>query len=39
MAWVGGDDAQQFNIDYVMTPRQPGSAFKPILYATAIDPG
>ena len=39
MAWVGGDDAQQFNIDYVMTPRQPGSAFKPILYATAIDEG
>ncbi|HZV44271.1 MAG TPA: transglycosylase domain-containing protein [Saprospiraceae bacterium] len=39
MAWVGGDDAQQFNIDYVMTPRQPGSAFKPILYATAIDQG
>lgn len=39
MAWVGGNDAQQFNIDYVMTPRQPGSAFKPILYATAIDQG
>ncbi len=39
MAWVGGDDAQQFNIDYVLTPRQPGSAFKPILYATAIEQG
>lgn len=39
MAWVGGNDAQQFNIDYVLTPRQPGSAFKPILYATAIDQG
>lgn len=39
MAWVGGDDAQQFNIDYVLTPRHPGSAFKPILYATAIEQG
>ena len=39
MAWVGGNDAQQFNIDYVMTPRHPGSAFKPILYATAIEQG
>ncbi len=39
MAWVGGDDAQQFNIDYLITPRHPGSAFKPILYATAIEQG
>lgn len=39
MAWVGGNDAQQFNIDYVMTPRHPGSAFKPFLYATAIEQG
>ncbi len=29
MAWVGGNDAQQFNIDFVMTPRHPGSAFQP----------
>ena len=39
MAWVGGNDAQQFNIDYVMTPRHPGSAFKPFLYATAVEQG
>jgi penicillin-binding protein 1A len=39
MAWVGGNDAQQFNIDYVLTPRHPGSAFKPFVYATAIDQG
>ncbi|HUR31980.1 MAG TPA: transglycosylase domain-containing protein, partial [Saprospiraceae bacterium] len=39
MAWVGGNDAQQFNIDYTMTPRHPGSAFKPFLYATAIEQG
>ena len=39
LAWVGGNDAQQFNIDYLITDRQPGSAFKPILYATAIEEG
>jgi penicillin-binding protein 1A len=39
MAWVGGNDAEEFNIDYVLTPRHPGSAFKPILYATAIEQG
>lgn len=39
LAWVGGNDAQQFNIDYLITPRQPGSAFKPIVYATALDQG
>lgn len=39
LAWVGGNDAQQFNIDYVITPRQPGSSFKPILYATALEQG
>ncbi|MEP6646507.1 MAG: transglycosylase domain-containing protein [Saprospiraceae bacterium] len=39
MAWVGGNDAQQFNIDYVITPRHPGSSFKPILYATALEQG
>ncbi|HZV71704.1 MAG TPA: transglycosylase domain-containing protein [Saprospiraceae bacterium] len=39
LAWVGGNDASQFNIDYLITPRQPGSAFKPMVYATAIDQG
>ncbi len=39
MTWVGGNDAQQFNIDYVLTERHPGSAFKPFVYATAIDQG
>ncbi len=39
MAWVGGNDAQTFDIDFVITPRHPGSAFKPFLYATAIDQG
>ncbi len=39
LAWVGGNDAQQFNIDYLITPRHPGSAFKPILYATVLEQG
>ena len=39
LTWVGGNDAQQFNIDYVLTERHPGSAFKPFVYATAIDQG
>lgn len=39
MTWVGGNDAQQFNIDYVLTERHPGSSFKPFVYATAIDQG
>ena len=39
LVWVGGNDAQSFNIDYVLTERHPGSAFKPFVYATAIDQG
>jgi len=39
MTWVGGNDAEQFNIDYVLTERHPGSSFKPFIYATAIDQG
>jgi penicillin-binding protein 1A len=39
MTWVGGNDAEQFNIDYALTERHPGSSFKPFIYATAIDQG
>src|SRR5690606_17554977 len=39
LVWVGGNDAREFNIDYALTPRHPGSAFKPIVYATAIEQG
>jgi len=39
LTWVGGNDAEHFNIDYVLTPRHPGSSFKPFVYATAIDQG
>lgn len=39
-AWVGGINYQFFRYDHVMqSKRQPGSAFKPIVYAAAIDNG
>ena len=39
-AWVGGRDIQVEEYDHVhQAKRQPGSSFKPILYATAISAG
>lgn len=39
-AWVGGINHTYFQYDHVMQgKRQPGSAFKPIVYAAAIDNG
>ena len=38
-AWVGGIDHHQFGIDYVTTPRQVGSTFKPFVYAAAMEQG
>lgn len=39
-AWVGGINFKHFNYDHVKQGRrQPGSSFKPVLYATAIDMG
>src|SRR5256885_6771038 len=43
LAWVGsatdGDPAHGGEIDMVRTPRQPGSALKPLLYAAAFEHG
>ncbi|HEY8400142.1 MAG TPA: transglycosylase domain-containing protein [Cytophagaceae bacterium] len=39
-AWVGGIDHKHFKYDHVKQgKRQPGSTFKPIVYASAIDLG
>lgn len=39
-AWVGGIDHKHFKYDHVKQgKRQPGSTFKPFVYATAIDNG
>lgn len=39
-AWVGGINAKFFQYDHVKQgARQPGSLFKPIVYATAIENG
>jgi penicillin-binding protein 1B len=39
LAWIGGRDYGQNQFDRVsMALRQPGSAFKPFVYLTALDP-
>ena len=39
-AWVGGANYKYFKFDHVRQgKRQPGSAFKPIVYAAAVDQG
>lgn len=39
LAWVVGGSGKAGEIDTVTTPRQPGSAMKPFLYARALDKG
>jgi len=38
-AWVGGIEHEYFQYDHVLSKRQPGSTFKPFVYAAAIDRG
>lgn len=38
-AWVGGIDFKHFKYDHVLSERQAGSIFKPIVYGTALENG
>ncbi len=38
-SWVGGIDHKYFQYDHVTSRRQPGSVFKPVVYATALESG
>jgi len=35
-AWVGGTNFKQFKFDHILSKRQVGSTFKPIVYAAAL---
>ena len=37
--WIGGNDFRHFQFDHMTAPRQVGSTFKPILYASALEHG
>lgn len=39
ISWVGGNDYRTLPFDMVLSHRQIASAFKPILYATALEKG
>jgi penicillin-binding protein 1A len=39
MAWIGGNDFRTLPFDMVLSHRQIASAFKPVLYATALEKG
>jgi penicillin-binding protein 1A len=37
--WIGGNDFRYFQYDHVLSARQVGSAFKPMIYASALENG
>jgi penicillin-binding protein 1A len=37
--WIGGNDFRYFQYDHVTSARQVGSAFKPMIYAAALENG
>jgi penicillin-binding protein 1A len=39
IAWIGGNNFQTLPFDMVLSHRQIASAFKPVLYATALESG
>jgi len=39
IAWIGGNDFRTLPYDMVLSHRQIASAFKPVLYATALEKG
>ncbi|MGF7139917.1 transglycosylase domain-containing protein [Roseimarinus sediminis] len=39
LSWVGGNNFQHLPFDMVLSHRQIASAFKPVLYATALEEG
>ena len=39
LAWVGGIDHTYFQYDHVLSKRQVGSTFKPIVFASALENG
>jgi penicillin-binding protein 1A len=38
-AWAGGTNFKYFKFDHILSKRQVGSTFKPILYAQAVESG
>ena len=38
-AWVGGINNEYWKYDHVLSRRQPGSAFKPLVYLSALEQG
>jgi penicillin-binding protein 1A len=39
LSWIGGIDARFFKYDHVLSKRQAGSVFKPVVYLQALEQG